>query len=63
MEGQDGVLLLENSSNSLQVSNTSSLVCSKGIAGTDRYKQGFARPGAATATINYYRAFFDSETR
>ncbi|EIE18291.1 alpha/beta-hydrolase [Coccomyxa subellipsoidea C-169] len=29
----------------------------------ERYKQGFARPGAATASINYYRAFFDSETR
>ena len=28
-----------------------------------RYKQGFARPGAATATINYYRSFFDYETR
>ncbi|BDA47881.1 Epoxide hydrolase 4 [Coccomyxa sp. Obi] len=29
----------------------------------ERYKQGFARPGAATATTNYYRAFWDSVTR
>ena len=28
-----------------------------------RYKQGFSRPGAPTATINYYRSYFDHETR
>ena len=28
-----------------------------------RYKQAFARPGAATAAINYYRAMIDAQTR
>jgi hypothetical protein len=36
---------------------------SLGFCGMRRYKQGFARPGAATATLNYYRSFIDYETR